>query len=292
MSFCVVDLHALTSPYDPKAFSKTCLEKAVAYLAAGIDPEKSIIFIQSKVKEHTELCWLLNTITPMGELNRMTQYKEKLVKYKKKENIGLLDYPVLMAADILLYDTEIVPVGDDQKQHIELTKSIAKKFNNYFGNTFTIPQAQIPKHGARIMSLSDPKKKMSKSDRQESYISLFDTPSEIKQKISRAVTDTGKEISYDISKKPGISNMITIYTVFSGKTIKEVEKEMADKSYKQFKQSLSDLLIEKLEPFRRKRNELMTREVYVQEILKKGADKARIIAQKKMIDVRDKMGIK
>lgn len=287
--FCIVDLHALTVPYDPEAFQQMCLEKAVVYLAAGIDPEKSIIFTQSAVKEHTELCWLLCTITSLGELYRMTQFKEK--KKKSNENAGLLNYPILMAADILLYDTEIVPVGDDQKQHVELAKDIARKFNSSFGETFAIPKPQVLKTGARIMSLSDPRKKMSKSGLRENYISLFDDSETIKKKISRAVTDTEKEIKYDIKKKPGISNLLSIYSIFSGKELKEVEKEMKGKSYKKLKDELTDLLINKLEPFRRKRKELMEREVYVEEILKKGADRARVIAEAKMKEVRKRMGL-
>ena len=287
--FCIVDLHALTTPYDPEIFQKICLEKAIVYLAAGIDPEKAIIFTQSAVREHTELCWLLCTITSLGELYRMTQFKEK--KKKSNENAGLLNYPILMAADILLYDTEIVPVGDDQKQHVELAKDIARKFNSYFGETFTVPKAQILKTGARIMSLSEPKKKMSKSGPRESYISLFDSPEDIKKKISRAVTDTEKEIRYDTKKKPGISNLLSIYSIFSDKKIEEIEMEMKGKSYKKLKDEISDLLIDKLEPFRRKRKELIERDVYVEEILKKGADRARILAEAKMKEVRKKMGI-
>ncbi len=289
--FCIVDLHALTSSYDPQGFSKTVMEKAAVYLAAGIDPEKAIIFVQSAVKEHTELCWILNTITPLGELSRMTQYKEKSEKNKKKENAGLLNYPILMAADILLYDTEMVPVGEDQRQHVELARDIARRFNNYFGETFTVPKVQIPDTGARIMSLSDPLKKMSKSDHEDSYISLFDDPKEIKRKVSKAVTDTEKKIKYDPQKKPGISNMLSIYSIFSGNSIEETEARMKQKSYKKLKEELSDLLAEKLDPFRRKRAELMEREVYVEEILKRGADRARIIAEGKMREVRKKVGL-
>ncbi len=287
--FCVVDLHAITTPYDPETFQKMCMEKAIVYLAAGIDPEKAIIFLQSSVKEHSELCWLLNTVTPLGELYRMTQYKEKSQKHK--ENAGILNYPVLMAADILLYDTEVVPVGEDQKQHVELAKDIARRFNSYFGETFTVPKVQILKTGARVMSLSDPTKKMSKSDDEDSYISLFDSPEKIRKKISRAVTDTGKEIKYDKKNKPGISNLLSIYSIFSEKKIEEIEKEMKDKSYKDLKDDLASLLTEKLEPFRRKKEELSKREIYVQEILKKGAERARVMAEEKMEEVRKKVGL-
>lgn len=289
--FCIVDLHALTVPYDPKTLQELILEKAVIYLAAGINPEKSIIFVQSHVKEHSELTWLLNTITPLGDLSRMTQYKEKAKKFKKNLNAGLLDYPVLMAADILLYKTETVPVGEDQKQHVELARTIARKFNQKFGETFKIPEAKLPKLGARIMSLKDPKRKMSKSDSPESQIGLFDEPEEIRKKIMAAVTDTGKVVKYDPVKKAGISNLLTIYSVFSGKTVKEIEKKFKEKGYANFKKSLSDLLIDSLEPFRRKKKELLTREVYVKEILSQGARRAQTIAQSTMQEVKKKMGL-
>lgn len=289
--FCIVDLHALTVPYDPKTLQELILEKAVIYLAAGINPEKSIIFVQSHVKEHSELAWLLNTITPLGDLSRMTQYKEKAKKFKKNLNAGLLDYPVLMAADILLYKTETVPVGEDQKQHVELARTIARKFNQRFGETFKIPEAKLPKLGARIMSLKDPKRKMSKSDSPESQIGLFDEPEEIRKKIMAAVTDTGKVVKYDPVKKAGISNLLTIYSLFSGKTVKEMEKKFKEKGYANFKKSLSDLLIDSLEPFRRKKKELLTREVYVKEILSQGARRAQTIAQSTMQEVKKKMGL-
>ena len=289
--FCVVDLHALTSPFDPRTLKNSVIEKTIAYLAAGIDPEKSIIFVQSQVKEHTELCWLLNAITPLGDLERMTQYKDKAKKFKANLNAGLLNYPILMAADILLYQTDLVPVGEDQKQHVELTRAIARRFNQRFGETFKIPQAKVPAAGAKIMSLAEPKKKMSKSDSPESYIGLFDEPAEIKAKIMRAVTDTGKKIVYNPKLKPGISNLLTIYSLFSGKSIKELETKFGSKGYADFKKDLSDLLILKLELFRRKRKELLAREVYVNEVLNKGAKRAGIIAQSTMVDIRKKMGL-
>jgi tryptophanyl-tRNA synthetase len=289
--FCVVDLHALTVPYDPKKFQECILEKAVAYLAAGIDPEKSIIFIQSQVKEHAELAWLLNCVTPEGDLRRMTQYKEKAKKYEKNLNAGLLNYPILMAADILLYQTEIVPVGEDQQQHVELTREIARRFNQKFGETFKIPEAKLPEMGAKIMSLQNPEKKMSKSDSIDSYIGLFDEPEEIKNKIARAVTDTGKNIKYDPKEKPGVSNLLTIYSLFSDLTIKDIEKKFKNKGYADLKKQLADLLIEKLEPFRRKRKELLQREVYVREILNHGAKRAEVIAQATMQTIKTKMDL-
>jgi len=289
--FCIVDLHALTVPYDTKTLQESILEKAIIYLAAGVNPEKSIIFVQSQVKEHTELAWLLNTITPIGDLTRMTQYKEKSKKFKKNLNAGLLNYPILMASDILLYQTEIVPVGEDQKQHVELARTIARKFNQRFGEVFKIPEARLPKFGAKIMSLQNPKKKMSKTDLQDAQIGLFDEPEEIKAKIMKAVTDTGKIIKYDEELKPGISNLLTIYSLFSEKTIKEIEKKFKGKGYAEFKKSLSRLLIDSLEPFRRKKKELLTREVYVKEILNQGRNRAQVIAQSILQEVRKKMGL-
>jgi len=289
--FCIVDLHALTVPYDPKKLEELILEKAIAYLAAGVNPEKSIIFVQSQVREHAELTWLLNTVTPLGELGRMTQYKEKSKKFKSNLNAGLLNYPVLMAADILLYQTDLVPVGEDQAQHVELTRTIARKFNQRFGETFNIPEVKLPKMGARIMSLINPAKKMSKSDPWESYIGLFDEADEIKQKIMKSVTDTGKIIKYNPEKKAGISNLLTIYSLFSGKTIKELERKFKTKGYADFKKSLTEVLVNSLEPFRRKRKELLSREVYVKEILEQGRKRAEILAQSTMNEVRKKMGI-
>jgi len=290
--FCIVDLHAVTTPYDSDKLNELVMEKAVVYLAAGLDPEKVIIFVQSSIKEHTELCWLLNTVTPLGELYRMTQYKEKAKKCKEKEKAGLLNYPILMAADILLYDTQIVPVGEDQKQHVELARTIARKFNNTFGETFILPKEKLPSQGARIMSLSDPTKKMSKSDTdKKSSISLFDTPEDIRKKLKSAVTDTYKTIKYDPQKRPGMSNLLTIYALLANTTVKEVEKEMKGKTYSSFKSELSELVVNRLEPFRKKKEEFSSREVYIKEILKQGEKKARVLAESKMEEVYKKMGL-
>jgi tryptophanyl-tRNA synthetase len=289
--FCIVDWHALTVPYKPEELQNIILERVIIYLAAGINPEKSIIFVQSEVKEHTELCWLLSTTTPAGDLLRMTQYKEKAKKFSQNINAGLLNYPILMTADILLYQTDIVPVGQDQKQHVELARTIARKFNQRFGQTFKIPEVKLPKLGAKIMSLTEPTKKMAKSDSSESYIGLFDNPEEIKTKIMKAVTDTGKEIKYNPKNKPGISNLLTIYSLFSKKTIKEAEKKFERKNYASFKSQLAELLILKLEPFRQKRREFLAREVYIREILNQGKKRAQVIAQSTMQDVRKKMGL-
>jgi tryptophanyl-tRNA synthetase len=289
--FCIVDMHAITTPYDPKEMKKNILEATATYLAAGINPDKSIIFVQSDIKEHTELAWLLGTITPMGELSRMTQFKEKSKQHKDYINAGLFNYPVLMAADIMLYKAEAVPVGKDQEQHVELARTIARKFNQKFGDTFPEPESILPKTGAKIMSLQDPKKKMSKSDDPKSYISLFDTPEDITKKIMSAETDSGKDIIYNVTKKPGISNLLTIYSLLSKKTTKELEKEFKGKGYGEFKKSLAEVVVSYLEPFRRKQKELLTREVYVQEILKNGKSRAETIARATMLQVREKMGI-
>lgn len=289
--FCIVDLHALTVPYLVKELQKRIKEKVISYLAAGVDPKRAIIFLQSQVKEHTELCWLLTTVTSVGDLQRMTQFKEKAKKHPQNVNAGLLNYPILMAADILLYQTDIVPVGQDQKQHVELTREIARKFNKRFGHTFKLPNLLLPKIGAKIMSLAEPTKKMSKSDPPETYISLFDTPGAIKRKIKGAQTDSGKEIKYDLKLKPGISNLLTIYSLFSGLPISQIEKEFKGKGYQEFKEKLSQLLIEKLEPFRRKRKELEQREEFLEKILLEGKKRAEVIAKKTMTLVRTKMGL-
>ena len=265
--FFIADLHALTVPYDPKKIQNSIKETVVAYIAAGLNPEKAIIFVQSQVKEHTELCWLFNTICPIGELQRMTQYKDKSKKFKENINAGLLDYPVLQAADVLIYKGEGVPVGKDQEQHIELMRSLAKKFNQKFGQTFKEPASLILKEGSKIMSLQDPKRKMSKSDEPKSCIFLFDSPEDIQKKVSSAQTDSGKDIIYNITKKPGISNLLTIYSLLNNKPIKKIEEDFKGKSYAEFKKSLAEIIINYLEPFRRKQKELLTREVYVQEIL-------------------------
>jgi len=221
----------------------------------------------------------------------MTQYKEKARKFQRNLNAGLLNYPILMAADILLYKTDIVPVGEDQKQHVELARTIARKFNQRFGEVFKIPQVKIMKTGSKIMSLTQPAKKMSKSDNPESYIGLFDEPEAIRKKIMSAVTDTGKTIKYNLKLKPGISNLITIYSLFSEKTVKEVENKFKNKGYAEFKKSLAELLVDSLEPFRKKRKELLQREVYIREILERGGQKAKAVAQSTIQETKEKMGL-
>lgn len=289
--FCIVDLHALTQPQTPEEFRKAILQKVIELLAAGLNPEKCTLFIQSHVREHTELAWVLNTLTPVSELERMTQYKDKSQKNPENINAGLFDYPVLMAADILIYKTEAVPVGQDQTQHLELTRTLAKKFNAKFGETFKEPKTLLSAEGAKIMSLQNPVKKMSKSDPANTVIGLFEEADSIKEKVMTAVTDTGKEIKYDLKRKPGVSNLLTIYSLFSGQTVKALEKRFKSKGYASFKKSLGELLSEKLEPMRRKKKEIESREVYVKEILRQGANHARTLAQSTMEEVREKIGL-
>ncbi len=288
--FSIVDLHAITIPYQSQELQENILNTAVCYLACDIDPEKSTLFVQSAVKEHTELAWLLGTITPIGDLLRMTQYKEKSKQFKGRVGAGILNYPILMTADILLYKAELIPVGEDQKQHVELARTIARRFNKQFGETFPLPKAQLRETGAKIMALNNPKKKMSKSI-PESCIYLFDEPEVIKKKIMSAITDSGKQVKYDPVKKPGIANLLIIYSLFSGKTIKELAKKFKGSGYEKFKKSLADLLINSLEPLRRKRKELLSREVYVKEILTKGQKRAQVIAQSTIQEVKKKMGL-
>jgi tryptophanyl-tRNA synthetase len=288
--FGIMDYHAITTPFDPKEMERNIFETLIIYLAAGIDPKKSTIFVQSHIKEHTELAWILGTITPLGDLKRMTQFKEKSKKHPEYVNAGLLNYPLLMAADILLYKTDLVPVGKDQVQHVELAREIARRFNKMFGKVFKEPKVLLSE-GEKIMSLQNPKKKMSKTDDPKGCILLFDEPEEIERKIMRAVTDPGKEIKYDRVKKPGISNLLKIYSIFSERGIKELEEKYKGKGYEEFKRDLAKLLIKKLDVFRKKKKELEKRKVYLKEILKRGAERAEKIAKFTMKEVREKMGL-
>jgi tryptophanyl-tRNA synthetase len=288
--FGIMDYHAITTPFDSKTMEQKIFDTLIIYLAAGIDPQKSTIFIQSQIKEHTELAWILGTITPLGDLKRMTQFKEKSKKHPEYINAGLLNYPLLMAADILLYKTDLVPVGKDQVQHVEFTREIARRFNKMFGKVFKEPQVLLSE-GEKIMSLKNPEKKMSKTDDPAECIFLFDSPEEIERKIMRAITDTGREIKYDRVRKPAISNLLKIYSIFSEKSINELEKKYEGKGYEEFKRDLARILIEKLEIFRKKKKELEKRKVYLKEILKKGAERAEKIAKLTMKEVKEKMGL-
>ncbi len=287
--FCVVDLHAITVPQDPETLRKKTIEVAKIYLASGIDPEKSAIFIQSHVQEHAELAWILNTITRVPELERMTQFKDKSQKEgTEKSTVGLFDYPILMAADILLYGTEMVPVGEDQIQHVEMARTLAKRFNNRFGETFKVPEYFLKKEGQRIMGLDDPDKKMSKSASSPyNYIALTDSEEDVRRKITKAVTDSGMEIIYS-DEKPALKNLINIYHLLSGKPLIEIQTDYVDKKYSDFKKDLSEVVINFLKPFQEKLHALSDNQVM--EILQKGAEKVRPLAKKKLEEVKKKVG--
>ncbi len=287
--FCVVDLHAMTVPQDPAKLRAKIIEVAKIYLAAGIDPVKSIIFIQSHVKEHAELAWILNTISRIPELERMTQFKDKSSEHKKDVNMGLFDYPVLMAADILLYKTQVVPVGEDQLQHVELARTLAERFNQRFGEIFVVPKALVRKEGARIMALDDPTKKMSKSAESiYNYIALTDGAEIIKEKIKKAVTDSGKEIVAS-PEKPALSNLLTIYSLLSGRSIAEIEKYYQGRGYAEFKNGLAGTVTDFLKPFQERYNVLTNEEVF--KILTEGGTKAQKIASHTMEEVKNAVGL-
>ncbi|ADD02510.1 tryptophanyl-tRNA synthetase [Thermoanaerobacter italicus Ab9] len=287
--FCVVDLHALTVPQDPIKLKENTIELAGLYLAIGLDPKKVTLFVQSHVAAHAELAWLLQCMTYFGELSRMTQFKEKS-KGKETVSVGLFTYPDLMAADILLYNTHYVPVGEDQKQHLELTRDIAQRFNNRFGETFVVPEPMILKLGARIMSLTDPTKKMSKSDSDpNNRINLLDEPSVIKKKIMRAVTDSETEIRLDWENKPGVSNLLTIYSLFTGMEIEEVVNKFKGQGYGTLKKELAEVVIDKLTVIQKNYKDL-SRD-YVLKVLKEGAERAQAVAEKTLKEVKEKMGL-
>ncbi len=291
--FSIVDLHAITVPQEPKELRQSTLDIAATYLAVGIDPKRSTIYIQSEVAAHTELAWILGTIAKMGELERMTQFKDKSQKGgAERAGLGLFAYPVLMAADILLYGTSAVPVGEDQMQHLELARVLARRFNERFGETFTIPQALIQKHGARIMSLQDPDKKMSKSDESKTgTIMLDDDADTIRKKIMRAVTDTGGGVYFDPDKKPAVSNLMSIYHHVTGKTLKEIETMYEGKGYGDFKKDLADAVADHLGPIRNKIEDYRKDPAQLKKILDAGRDKAQAMAEEKMKEVRDRMGL-
>jgi tryptophanyl-tRNA synthetase len=287
--FCIVNLHALTIPQDPKLLLAKTRDLARVYLAVGIDPQVSTIFIQSDVPEHAELTWILNCVARVSELERMTQYKDKARKQQENVCVGLLEYPVLMAADILLYQTDLVPVGNDQKQHLELTRDIAIRFNRDYGETFKIPDAFIPKVGARIMSLSEPSKKMSKSDDdQNSRILLMDDADTVQRKFKRAVTDSGTEIRFDESR-PAINNLLEIYHLITGKSQPEVEEHFAGKGYAHLKGQLAEATIEFLRPFQQRVKEITDERL--DELLEQGRNKARKIAGATLATVYQRIGI-
>ena len=287
--FTIVDLHSLTEDFDPKQKRKQILDLTADFLAAGLDPKKSTIFLQSNVPAHTELTWILNTITPMGELRRMTQFKEKTEEGNESENVGLFDYPVLMAADILLYDAKYVPVGNDQLQHLELTRTLARKFNAKFGNTFIEPKALLTET-PRVMSLGNPEKKMSKSQ-PDTCLFLDDSPEAIRNKVKRAVTDSGSEVKYDPAAKPGVSNLLSIYSVLSGESIKKIETDFAGKNYGHFKAMLAEVIVSHFADFRKKKKSLAAKPKKLAALLAQGSKKAAAVADKKIKHIKEKIGI-
>lgn len=288
--FCIVDQHAITVPQDPKELKENIRSLAALYLASGIDANKSTLFIQSEVPAHIELSWILQSMTYMGELERMTQFKDKS-DGRDAVSSALFTYPALMAADILLYDTAIVPVGDDQTQHLELTRNLAERFNNRFGNTFIVPEIQIPKVGARIMSLQEPTKKMSKSDENlRGFISMLDTPKQIEKKIKSATTDSEGIVKFDMDNKPGISNLLTILSSCTGKNISELENEFEGSGYGDFKSAVAKAVQDILEPIQTRYNELIQSEE-LDLILNAGAKKAAKHANLTLNKSKQKMGL-
>lgn len=288
--YCIVDMHAITVPQDPKELREHILDVAALYLAVGIDPKKSIVFVQSDVPGHAELSWILTCNSYTGELSRMTQFKDKS-KNKESAPTGLFSYPVLMAADILLYDTDIVPVGNDQKQHIELCRDIAIRINNKYKKTFVVPDGRFLKEGARIMALDDPTKKMSKSaENIHSRISLLDEPSKIKKSIMKATTDSDGVVKFDVENKPGISNLLNIYSVLSGMSIPELEEKYEGKGYGDFKKDLVEVVVEALAPIKERYEQIRHSDELI-EILKDGAVRANAIAQKTMKRVKENFGL-
>ncbi len=289
--YCIVDMHAITVRHTPAELRRRTLEQLAQYIACGLDPEKNTIFIQSHVSAHAELCWVLSCYAMFGELSRMTQFKDKSAKNVDNINAGLFTYPVLMAADILLYNADLVPVGSDQKQHVELARDIANRFNGVYGDVFTMPEPYIPKVGARIMSLSNPEKKMSKSDEDTGgCVYLMQSPEEIMRNFKRAVTDSETSIRYDAENKPGISNLIQIYSAVSGKTFKEIEEEFAGRGYGDFKAAVGEAVVEMWRPIREEAQRIMKDKAYLEAVYRQGAQRAEYVAGKTLRKVYKKLG--
>lgn len=291
--YCIVNLHAITVRQDPPLLHKATLDTLALYLACGIDPNKSTIFVQSHVPEHTQLSWVLNCYTYMGELNRMTQFKEKSSRHAENINVGLFDYPVLMAADILLYQATQVPVGEDQKQHLELCRDVAQRFNALYGDVFTVPEPFIPKSGARVMSLQEPLKKMSKSDdNRNNVIGLLEDPKAVVKKIKRAVTDSDEPpvIHYDLVNKAGVSNLLDILAGVSGKTVAELEQEFAGQLYGHLKTAVADGVLQMLTDLQQRYYHFRHDEAYLNQVMAEGAAKARLRAQQTLAKVYQSIG--
>lgn len=288
--YCVVDMHAITVRQDPKKLREQSLAVLALLIACGLDPKENIMYIQSMVPQHAELAWVLNCYTMFGELSRMTQFKDKSQKHADNVNAGLFDYPVLMAADILLYQANLVPIGNDQKQHLELARNIAERFNGIYGNTFAVPDGYIPKVGGRIMSLAEPEKKMSKSDpNPNALILMLDEPDVIMRKFKRAVTDSEAQVVYREGKH-GINNLMTIYSIATGKSFSEIEAEFEGKGYGDFKPAVGEAVVEMLRPIREKTNELLKEKDYLMGICNENAERAAALAERTMKKVRKKVG--
>ncbi len=288
--FSLADLHAITVRQEAKELRKNTLEAYALLLACGIDPQKSIFFIQSHVNTHTQLAWILDCYTQFGELSRMTQFKDKSKKHADNINCGLFTYPVLMVADILLYQTDMVPIGSDQKQHLELTRTVAERFNSIYSPTFTVPEPYIPKSGAKIMSLQDPTKKMSKSDSNaNSRVSILENPDDIIKKFKRAVTDSESSVRYD-KNKPGINNLMIIYSCITGKKFDEIEKEFDGRGYGEFKAAVGESVISHLIPIQNKYKEFIKDKEYLEKCYKESAEKAQYISNKTLNKVMKKVG--
>jgi len=291
--YMLVDQHAITVRPEPEALRKATLDGLALYLACGVDPEKSTIFIQSHVPEHAQLSWVLNCYTQMGELNRMTQYKDKSQKSEANMNSGLFTYPVLMAADILLYGADRVPVGDDQKQHLELARDIATRFNNLHGDTFTVPDPYIPEFGARVMSLLEPTKKMSKSDTNPgNFIGLLEEPKKLSKKIKRAMTDSDEQanIYFDLEEKPGVSNLLSLLSCCTGETVEQLVPQYEDKMYGHLKGDVATAVIALLEPIQEKYHQIRNDQAYLDSVMKAGAEKASARASEILTKVYDAVG--
>jgi len=291
--YMLVDQHAITVRPEPEALRKATLDGLALYLACGVDPEQSTIFIQSHVPEHAQLSWVLNCYTQMGELNRMTQYKDKSQKSEANMNSGLFTYPVLMAADILLYRADRVPVGDDQKQHLELARDIATRFNNLYGDVFVVPEPYIPEFGARVMSLQEPTKKMSKSDTNPSnFIGLLEEPKKITKKIKRAVTDSDEQarIYFDVAEKPGVSNLLSLLSCTTGQTVEQLVPQYEDKMYGHLKGDVADAVVSMLEPIQEKYHQYRNDQAYLEQVMRSGAEKASERASKILTSVYDAVG--
>ena len=288
--YCVVDLHAITVRQVPAELRRRTYETLALYVASGLDPEKNVLFVQSHVPAHAELGWILDCYTMFGELSRMTQFKDKSQKHADNINAGLFTYPVLMAADILLYQADLVPIGADQKQHLELTRNIAERFNQVYGETFTVPEPYIPKSGMKIMSLQEPTLKMSKSDpNPNAVVRILDSRDEILRKFKRAVTDSGAEIRFS-PDKPGVSNLMTIYSCFTGKSFSEIEAAFAGKGYGDFKLAVGEVTADALAPVQAEFNRLMGDKAYLESVMKSGAEQAGYYARKTLSKVRRKIG--